>query len=253
MKKFFAGLILPAVIVTMMIMLLSASFAADDIITNYRERYIAAMNQEKPTDTPIMIIDPGHGGADGGAVSVTGGKESEINLSIALKAELLSAFFGVDTVLTRTDEEIDYPFDCDTIRKKKVYDTKTRVELINSYQNAILVSIHQNNFSDSSVYGAQVFFRTPDDSFQLSENITENLTLFADLVREPVKISNSIYIFSNIKCPAVMVECGFLSNPEENELLNTENYQNKLAISILTGYLKSCGGTNESQNSLLLY
>lgn len=253
MKKLFSDLILPAVIVTMLIMLLSASFAADDIITNHREQFIAVMNQDHTQNNKLLIIDPGHGGADGGAVSVTGGKESEINLSIALKTELLSAFFGTETVLTRSEEDIDYPSNCDTIRKKKVFDTKQRVELIRSYSDAILISIHQNNFSDSSVHGAQVFFRTPEDSYQLSENITDNLTQFSDLVRAPVQISDSIYIFSNIKCPAVMIECGFLSNHRENALLKTDTYQTKLAISILSGYLKSYGGTNEIQNSLLLY
>lgn len=253
MKKLISDLSVPAAIVAMLIITLSASFKTDDIITNYKEQYIETLNRNNYINYVIMIIDAGHGGTDGGAVSVTGGKESEINLSIARKTEQLAAFFGIDTVMTRESEDIDYPDNCDTIHKKKVYDTKCRVELINSYENAVVISIHQNNFNEESVNGAQVFYRSSDDSLILSENITAMLQEFALPVRLPSQISDSIYIFKNIMCPAVMLECGFLSNHEENALLQDNCYQNKLAASIIVGFLNSYGGTNENQNDILLY
>ena len=250
-------LLLPIIIVTLMLVLLSASFTADDMITSAYNNYVSVLNSNTNITYPVLILDAGHGGADGGAISVTGGKESEINLTITKKAEYLAAFFGIKTAMTRDSETIDYPENCATIHEKKVYDTKSRVELINSANNPVLISIHQNKFDDSSVSGVQVFFGNNEKSSNLADSLTENLKSFVKTVRNPKQISDSIYIFKHISCPAIMIECGFISNSSENSLLNYNEYQNKLAISIISGYLsyenELCGGTNESQNSILLY
>lgn len=248
----FSDLLLPTVITAILIFLMSASFMANDLITFSRNKFVSVMAAQHVSDT-ALIIDPGHGGADGGAVSVTGGKESVLNLQIGKKSELIAAFFGIDTILTRDSEEIYYPETTETIHDKKVFDTNSRVELINNTSNAVLISIHQNYFDNSSVSGAQIFYRDVADSLGLAEFISSNLNLITSKVRAPQQISDSIYIFKKISCPAILIECGFISNPSENTLLNSNTYQNKIAIAVITGYLQyenrltqTVGGTYES-------
>lgn len=199
-----------------------------------------------PSDTgATVIIDAGHGGADGGAVSISGVYESEINLDIALKLEQIFAFMGIKTIMTRDTADIAYPPEAETIRAKKVYDQKTRVELINSTPNAILISIHQNKYTSASPSGAQILYGTNAGSDTLSASIQDSLTTAICNVRPMAQISSDVYLMKNITCPAVLIECGFLSNPNDEALLLTEEYQLKLACGIASGYTIYYGGTNE--------
>lgn len=264
MKKLFRDLFLPTCIVAALILMMCSAYVADSIKTGVSSgRAVQVFADRKTAGQLTLVIDPGHGGADGGAVSVTGVKESTINLDIALKLESIAGFFGVKTVMTRRSEDIAYPEDADTIRKMKVYDQKSRVELINSIEYPVLLSIHQNNYSGSSAHGAQVFFKSSAASAELAgtlqDILEENVT--GSTTREAQQIANDIYLFKNISCTAVMVECGFLSNPDENCLLNNDEYRTKLALAIAAGYLNQepsimkayFGGTNESESSVLLY
>ncbi len=253
MKNTLCKLALPAVIVSMMIVLLSASFISDDIITQSYRKFLPVLNQNVKSES-ALIIDPGHGGADGGAVSINNDKESEINWEISKRMELFAAFLGIATKMTRSEEEIQYPNNCITIREKKVYDSISRVELINSYKSPILISIHQNKYDDVSVCGAQVFYKSDEDdkSKVLADKITDNLAIFAYKLRNSNEIASDIYIFKHTNCTSILVECGYISNSEECELLKSEIYQNKLAIAIITGYnlyinenQNVIGGTNE--------
>ncbi len=206
---------------------------------------------------PIVIIDPGHGGEDGGAVSVTGAKESEINLQISQKLEQLMALCGVPTVLTRNSEQLDYPEAAQTIHDKKVADQKARIQLINSYQNATLISIHQNMYTTSQPSGAQVFYTAMDGSQNLADTIQANFSSYlgTENNRTAKQISDNIYLMKHVTCPAVLVECGFLSNYREEELLRSDNYQLKLVSIITLSYIEFCnlGDTNENKESLLLH
>lgn len=265
MKKTIRSLLLPTVIVVGLIVIMSAAYVADSLKTGINAGKAASVFLPSDyNDGKInFVIDAGHGGADGGAVSVTGNVESKINLDIALKTDCLAAFFGTNTVMTRSDEEIDYPEEANTIRAKKIYDQKSRVSLINDVPNAVLISIHQNNFTQRSAHGANVFYRNSSEGLSLANSIMENLSknVSGTENRAPKIISNDIYLFKNINCPAVLIECGFLSNPEENALLDTDTYRTKLAILITSGFLSCekelassiCGGTNENENSVLLY
>jgi len=199
-------------------------------------RIVPAVYTEYVQGVPMLILDAGHGGEDGGALTAAGDKESEINLDIVLKLEALMAFLGVDTVLTRrTDISIHDP-ECTTLREKKVSDLKNRVDLINNTPNAMLISVHQNTFTDPRYKGTQVFFRQGEISAQWGE-MTQ--TLFRSVIdqtngRSAAAIPDHVYLFSHISCPALLVECGFLSNGEEAALLMTNAYQRKIAL-VLSG------------------
>ena len=188
----------------------------------------------------LVIIDAGHGGADGGAVSQNGVVESSLNLQIAKKIYEMFAFVGQPTVMTRTGEDGLYNPDSHTIRQKKVADTRNRVDLINSYESATLISIHQNSMPNApKVYGAQVFFNTKEQARVLANSIQAALNGCINIGNEKTEtaIPKSVYIMSHVNCDAVLVECGFLSNAEETQLLQQEDYQRKLAAAIVCGYL----------------
>lgn len=203
-----------------------------------------------------LIIDAGHGGMDGGAVSPSGVKESVINLEIALKLDQIMGFYGVRTVMTRSTEALDYSDKAHTIREKKVEDQKKRINLINATENAVLISIHQNNFPDGSPFGAQVLYAATPGSEEFSENMQKSLINALNPLnkRQAARVPKSVLIFSQIRCPAILIECGFLSNREEEKLLRTDTYRLKVAAVIAAGYLSNknalseiySGGTNES-------
>jgi N-acetylmuramoyl-L-alanine amidase len=204
----------------------------------------------------VLIIDAGHGGADGGAVSLTGIEESEINLDIALKLDQIMGFYGVRAIMTRETEELDYSEKAHTIREKKVEDQNRRLQLINGTERAVLISIHQNIFPDGSPFGAQVLYATTAGSKEFSEYMQKSLigALNPSNRRAASRVPKSVMLFSHINCPAILIECGFLSNVEEERLLKTENYRLKIASVIAAGYLVNqntlsnfyTGGTNES-------
>ena len=183
-----------------------------------------------------MILDPGHGGLDGGASAADGTTESALNLSIALRAAQLARLFGLPVLLTRESETLQYPDDSATIHAKKVWDQKQRVSLIRSTSNAVLISIHQNFYPDSRPHGAQVLYAAGEGSRMLGELSQHQLVTLLDPVAAP--ISDRIYLMREIDCPAILVECGFLSNPEEAARLQDPKHQNKLALALLSSYLE---------------
>lgn len=189
---------------------------------------------------PTLVIDPGHGGLDGGAVSVNGQPESGVNLAIALKTRDLARLFGLAPVMTRSGEALDYPQTLDTIHQKKVWDQNTRIELINSVPNALLLSIHQNKFPDPRPSGCQVLYGSVDGSQDYAQLTHDNLCRFLcpENRRVAAPISKSIYLFQKIQCPAILVECGFLSNPGEAEKLLTPDYQRSVAVLLLASCLQ---------------
>ena len=213
------------------------------VIPSFRShRAERAVKPYSPTGY-ILVIDPGHGGVDGGAVSVTGTPESQINLEIALRLRVLSGFLGIDAVMTREEDVSIHDKSAGTIREKKVSDLKNRVKLIGSVENAFLISIHQNTFTESRYSGAQVFFSKNPLSRTAAELTQERVRsrLDAENTRMAKSVPDSVFLFSRVSCPAVLVECGFLSNPREAALLETPDYQKKLALVIAASYLDASG------------
>lgn len=179
-----------------------------------------------------IIIDAGHGGVDGGASSCTGVLESQINLEIALRLDDLLHLLGMDTLMTRTTDISIYT-EGESIAAKKVSDLKNRVRIANENNNGILISIHQNHFSDNRYSGAQVFYAKSQGSEVLARSIQSSLiqTLNPGSKRQAKK-ADGVYLMQNVQIPGVLIECGFLSNPAEEEKLRSASYQKKLCCVI---------------------
>ncbi len=190
---------------------------------------------------PTVIIDAGHGGVDGGSVGIDGTVEKEINLSIALKLRDVLELYGFETVMIRDEDKSIHNDDADTIREKKVSDLHNRLNIINSTENCISVSIHQNYFEQSKYSGTQVFYSTNNENSEILAQIIQQTvvdTLQNDNNRQIKRADKTLYLLHNSEKPSVMIECGFLSNANELALLKTEEYQQKMALSIVNGILK---------------
>lgn len=188
-----------------------------------------------------IVLDAGHGGEDGGAVSADGVPESGLNLAITYKLRDVFLFLGRDTVLTREGEDAIYSPDCVTLREKKVSDLKNRVALINAQPGAVLISIHQNSMpGHPSVHGAQVFYNavSPGSELGMAVQGALNGAVNAGNEKNAKAIGSTIYLMKNVCCSAILIECGFLSNPAETQQLLTDGYQMKLAVCIAAGFLQ---------------
>lgn len=188
---------------------------------------------------PIIVIDAGHGGEDGGAAA-NDVLEKDINLSISLKLRDMLTASGVEVVMTREEDKSIYDESAGTTREKKVSDLHNRADIINSSENNILVSIHQNKFEQSKYSGTQIFYsKNNPQSELLAESIRKSVTglIQPDNKRELKPAESSIYILDTATVPAVIVECGFISNEEEARLLSDDSYQQKMAFAIFCGIM----------------
>ena len=192
---------------------------------------VKAFSENEPSRNTV-IIDAGHGGIDGGAVSCTGVTESKINLDIDLKLEDLMHLLGIHTIMIR-DTDRSVHTEGNTIATKKVSDIRNRVQAVNTTPNALLVSIHQNNFTDSRYFGAQVFYNQKSDSKVLADQIQTTFRSTIDAEnRRKTKKAQGIYLMDHINCTGVLIECGFLSNPVEEMKLLDDTYQQKMCYAI---------------------
>ncbi len=194
----------------------------------------------KPQTGLVIILDAGHGGIDGGAVSKDGTVEKDINLAITLKLRDLLSLSGYQVVLTRDTDRSIHSEGAVSIRDIKRSDLQNRLELTNTFPNGIFVSIHQNYYTESKYSGAQ-FFYSPNHAG--SQVLAETLqSLFREKLqpqneRQIKPAGKDLYLMTNIKIPAVLAECGFLSNVTEAALLTEEEYQQKIAFVLYEGLL----------------
>lgn len=179
---------------------------------------------------PVIVIDAGHGGIDGGATGVSGAGEKGINLAVSERLEAILGLMGFDTVMTRTTDD-SLATEGDTVRQQKQSDLRNRVEIVNSQASAILVSIHQNHYSDGRYSGPQVFYSPGAESMaaKLQEALNQALSPAS---RRTAKEASGIYVMEQIAHPGVLVECGFLSNAAEEQKLLDAEHQKKLACII---------------------
>ena len=187
-----------------------------------------------------VIVDAGHGGADGGTTGADGSVEKEINLQIALKLNRLLSLYGFNVIMTRESDDSIHSSDSATLRQKKVSDIHNRMKIINENPDAVFVSIHQNHFADTSVHGTQVFYSKNNYMNQaLAQKIQDSVkkNIQPDNTRQIKKSGTEIYLLYNSKSPSIMVECGFMSNKNDLSLLHDDDYQKKIALSIADGIL----------------
>ena len=196
-------------------------------------RAVTVWSESRPTDSQhCIVIDPGHGGEDGGAISQSGLPESTYNLEISLRFNDLLNLLGYDTKMIRKTDMSVYTKG-ETLSQKKASDLKARVKLVNETEHAVLLSIHQNHYPDGKYSGAQVFYASTEGSEPLAKQLQSALvsTLNSGSRRQAKKCSG-IYLMEHIQCPGVLIECGFLSNTAEDAKLKTLEYQKKLSCVI---------------------
>lgn len=193
-----------------------------------------------PSEGRTIIIDAGHGAPDGGAVGETGVLEKDLNLSVATFLQKFFEAGGTNVILTRSDDNGIYDIS-GNIKNKKVSDIKNRQKMIDESFADAFISIHMNKFPEKQYSGPQVFFsQNNKNSEKLAECIQKDMiaSLNPEKKREVKKADNSIYLLKNTKIPAVLVECGFLSNSEEEKKLIDENYQRQLAWAVYCGVVR---------------
>lgn len=219
------------------IIMLSAAFV---VVQNNCEVSLETFVQTNDDSSPIIILDAGHGGEDGGAVADDGTVEKDINLAITKNIALLFDLFGINYIAVRTQDISVCDDGLDSIRKRKSSDILNRQALVDTTDNAILLSIHQNYFTQPQYSGTQVFYssNTPESSVlaqEIQQSVKEGLQPEND---RTIKASgDNIYLLYHATKTAVMVECGFLSNKEELSLLKTDSYKSQLSYFIVKGLL----------------
>ena len=192
-----------------------------------------------PVSGKVIVVDAGHGTPDEGAESSNGISEAQINLKIALKLQNLLEQSGCTVILTRSDDNGIYDMDKNTLREKKVSDIKNRVKIGNKSSADIFVSIHLNKISESQYYGWQCFYKSNNEnSKQLANCLQNSLNDSIEKSNDRVALSiDNVYIIKHVEIPISIVECGFLSNPEEEKELQTDEYQDRLAWGIYNGII----------------
>lgn len=203
-------------------------------INNIFKKVVAVNNPYNGSKTNL-VIDAGHGGIDAGTIGVDGANEKIINLSIAKKLNDFALVSGISSCLVRDGDYLVYNAGDDKSRS----DLYNRMDFINSIDNSTLISIHQNHFENEAEWGTQIWYSPNDENSKALADSILNITkdnLQKENRRENKKSDNSYYLLYKAKVPSVMVECGFMSNNEENSKLQDENYQNQIAYSIMLGF-----------------
>ena len=214
-------------------MLLGSSF--DGV---YSDEYILAKNMSsvnKAGGEFTFVIDAGHGGVDGGAVGINGVLEKDINLSLSFILADVLRVLGYNAVRTRKSDEL---LGEHTKGQMKLEDLRSRVDFVKKYENSVFISIHMNKYPEEYCKGLTVYYSPNDpESEELGKSIRESTLKYLqpNNKRPMKKATSALYVLNRATVPAVLVECGFLSNTEEAELLKTESYQKKLALTIACG------------------
>lgn len=185
-----------------------------------------------------VIVDAGHGGEDGGTQSSAGVLEKDINLGISEKIGNLLSLMGYSVVYTRIDDTLHYGSDAVKQRQKKVSDIHYRMDIMKNYPDALFLSIHQNHYSESKYHGAQVFYSNNNfQSKEIAESIQKTIcSLIQPENDRQIKASDTdVYLLYHAVSPAVMVECGFMSNPGEALRLSDREYQKKISLAVAAG------------------
>ncbi len=202
---------------------------------NYMMRDVVDISSNISSNRVNLVIDAGHGGIDAGTIGVDNANEKDINLSIALMLYDFAMVSGISSFLVRDGDYLVYSDNDDKSRS----DLYNRMDYINSIENSSLISIHQNHFQDNSEWGMQIWYSPNDDKSKImADNILEitKSNLQSDNTRLNKKSDSSYYLLYKAQVPSIMVECGFMSNSDENKKLQDNKYQKQLAYSIMLGF-----------------
>lgn len=227
-------------IITIFLMVFVSLFAFSFKIANNNmlNKEITTETVALPVTNRVVVIDAGHGTPDEGAESNNGVTEAEINLRIALKLQNLLEQSGAKVILTRSNETAIYDIDKKTLREKKVSDIHNRVKIGNESSADIFVSIHLNKIPQNQYWGWQCFYNQNEKSKILAENLQNNLNEAIQKENKRIAMKlDTVYIMKNVEIPISIVECGFLSNEEEEKRLQEDDYQNRLAWGIYNGIM----------------
>lgn len=197
--------------------------------------------------SPVVILDAGHGGFDGGAVANDGTVEKDINLKITVAVAEMLKQSGFKVILTRENDISTDDVETDSIAVRKKSDLKNRLNLMKDYPDGVFVSIHLNKFTTSAASGSQVFYSGEEEKSKLlGDHIQRSIITLLQPENKRVnkQATSSTYLLYNATIPAVLVECGFLSNSQELKLLKTDTYQNQMAFCIFCGILEYFSNLN---------
>lgn len=217
-----------------------ACFIVAAVVISFRNSAVPAISESVEEGKRTVVIDSGHGGADGGCVGINGCVEKDINLAIAKDLEQLLKMSGFNVVMTRSEDISIYSEGVEGLRNQKISDMENRLKIIQSYPDCLFISIHQNQYTKPEYFGGQIFYTTNNPgNVKLAQLIQES---FAELQegndREIKIIDNDLFLFKNTKQLAVLCECGFLSNENDAANLSDTDYQKKVAFSIYKGVMK---------------
>lgn len=207
------------------------------LLAGISARYIIDIKSEmafSDMTNAIVVCDAGHGSPDGGAVGISGTLEKDVNLAITQKVAEILENRGIAVIMTRNSDNGIYDSDADTIRQKKISDMHKRLDIVNGSRADLFVSIHMNAFSDSDAKGVHVFYNKDNDTLKIAANMMKDrIEYITGAESHEVKPTpDGLYLMQKSEVPAILVECGFLSNPEEDALLQDEKYQSKMAWAI---------------------
>ena len=204
---------------------------------SFRNASVPVISDSVAEGKRTIVIDSGHGGADGGCVGINGCVEKDINLAVATDLQKLLKLSGFNVVMTRTEDISIHNSDVEGLRNQKVSDMENRLKIVQSYPDALFISIHQNQYTEPQYFGAQMFYTTNNPSnFKLAQTMQRSFRkLQPNNDREIKLIDNGLYLFKNTTQPALLIECGFLSNPEDAANLSDSEYQKKVAFTIYKG------------------
>ena len=210
-------------------------------IIQYSE-YFAVSTTDDLKSKRIIVLDAGHGGEDSGAVGIDGTLEKNLNLSLCLQIRDILECYGCKVVLTREDDRLMYSEDENIKGKKKHYDLKNRYLTASGYDDAIFVSIHMNKYPIEKYKGVQVYYSKHNkESRNIAQSIQSNTMKYLqnENSRQIKQADGNIYLLDRLECPAVLVECGFLSNWDECKNLNDSEYRKKLALIISASLIEN--------------
>ncbi len=225
---------IPLILTAFAAVLLTTALLLSGIFTPAAPTAAGGSDQRKLT---CVVIDAGHGGEDGGAVSADGLYEKDVNLAVAFALRDLLEINGIPVVMTRDEDILLYDRNVDYQGRKKVLDLAARKTIADNSGDCLFVSIHMNAFPQTQYSGTQVWYGTKDPLSQsIAADIQKNALLLQPENHRKIKAAGSnIYLLDKITASCVLVECGFLSNPEEAARLSDEDYQRTLAFIIFSG------------------